>query len=74
MRYDARRFQKALRSISAQAATRSKGSPRRKRPWSTGSQEILDVLSGLNWSAMTRPVAFAPNASDRDRPDRFAIG
>src|SRR5262245_19430778 len=50
MRYDARRFKKAARSISAQATTRSRTSPLRKAHIVDRFTRRFWMFSGLNWS------------------------
>ena len=50
MRYDARRFRKLVRAISAQAMTRGSGSPRRKAHIVDRFTRRFWMPSGLNWS------------------------
>ena len=50
MRYDARRFKKLLRSVSARMTSRSRISPLRKAHIVDRFTRRFWMLSGLNWS------------------------
>ena len=50
MRYDARRFKKLLRSVSAQMMSRSRTSPLRKAHMVDRFARRFWMLSGLHWS------------------------
>src|SRR4029453_7403018 len=63
MRYDARRFKKAARSISAQATTRSRTSPLRKAHIVDRFTRRFWMFSCLNWSRWrSRSARASPHA------------